>query len=93
MEYTQFELIYRRVKAFAVQAGALLLGAILTAIVNTLASTEFTNMIVENFGEFWGAGLGLIVLNALVSHITNLKAVRDYKKRLGGDTKEPPVLI
>lgn len=85
-----FELVYIRLKAFVAEAGVM----VLAGLVTVLASSEFSALVVEHFGQIWGGGIGLLVLNGLVKHLMNLKALKDYKNRLGSaDENEPPVLI
>lgn len=85
-----FELIYIRVKAFAAEAGAM----VAFGVLGVMSSPEFANLLTTHFGAVWGGGIGLLVLNAVVKHLLNLKALSAYQERLGSvGGNEPPVLI
>lgn len=65
-------LIQIRVKAFLVQAGSL----IGVALVGVFLSPDFKNLVIQNFGTGFSTSLIMLVVTGVVSHFSNLMAIK-----------------
>jgi hypothetical protein len=74
------DLVTTRVKAFAIEAMVL----IILGIAATLSSDAFSTLLITHYGELWGGGAGVLIVNGIVKHLLNIKAVEDYRNQQVG---------
>ena len=79
------KLIQARVQAFLVQAGSL----IVVAIIGVLLSQDFKTLVISHFGDTFVTSAGLLLLNGIASHIRNVFAL----KKLGAKNNNSVILI
>lgn len=88
-----FNLFWIRVKSFLAEASVLCA----VAFIGVLASEDFANLMTQEFGEVWGGGFAVLLVNGIVKHLLNLKAIKDYEARKYssslGEEVEPLVLV
>lgn len=84
------DLIAVRLKSFVTEAAVL----IIVGLITVLSSDAFTSILINNFDEIWGGGVGVLIVNGVIKHLMNLKALEKYESNLGAGTEtEPPILI
>lgn len=81
-------LLQTRVKAFLLEAGALLL----VGVTATLASPQFADIVTSHFGtSIWGSFL-LLAVNGLVKHVANVSALHTSAE-LGANGESKAVIL
>ena len=83
-----YDLIKVRIVAFVNEAFALFL----YTFVGVLASNDFQTLVIEHTGATAFSGVAILLLNAGVKHMRNLKVLREYD-RVGGTGGEAPIII
>lgn len=85
------DLIKARIISFAYSASTLIVAAILAA----LASPEFHDIAIQNFGTGVLTTTALLVLDGVVKHARNIAAIKEATENLGSteDVRDHIVLI
>ena len=84
------DLIKVRITAFLHEAGVMLL----SGVIALFASEQFSALIMEHFGTTVAGSLMILVLNAGVKHMRNLKVMKEYDRLGAGIGENPkPIII
>lgn len=81
-----------RMKAFITD----MLFMLLTILIGFISSPEFANLLNEHWGETTGTAVSLLIINGVVKHLMNIKAINDHKaKAFGslGEQQDPIILV
>lgn len=82
----KYDLLFIRLQAFALEAGSLLL----FVLVGALSSPQMEQLVTNHWGDTVLGSFLLLLLNALIKHLRNLRILKDYEQKLGSGTIAPP---
>lgn len=84
-----YKLLAIRIQSFVVEAGTVIGGLLLAALIEALQSNVFTQLVTDHWGTGLVASFILMFVSGGVKHLKNLKAI----KKLGSADNDNVILI